>query len=92
MSVSALLFAASAAVTIVWCASMSAMGGMSTPGGSTMSMVWMRMPGQTWPGAAASFLGMWIVMMAAMMLPSLVPMLWRYARPLAGQARRASVG
>ena len=36
------------------------------------------MPGQTWPGAAASFLGMWIVMMVAMMMPSLVPMLWRY--------------
>src|SRR5437660_1285635 len=30
------------------------------------------------PGAAASFLGMWVVMMVAMMLPSLVPMLWRY--------------
>jgi predicted metal-binding membrane protein len=43
-----------------------------------MSMAWMRMPGQTWPGAAASFLGMWVVMMVAMMLPSLVPMLWRY--------------
>jgi predicted metal-binding membrane protein len=42
-----------------------------------MSMVWMRMPGQTWPGAAASFLGMWAVMMVAMMLPSLAPMLWR---------------
>ena len=25
------------------------------PGGWTMSMTWMRMPGQTWPGAAASF-------------------------------------
>ena len=43
------------------------------PGGWTMSMVWMRMPGQTWPGAAASFLGMWVVMMVAMMLPSLAP-------------------
>jgi predicted dithiol-disulfide oxidoreductase (DUF899 family)/predicted metal-binding membrane protein len=75
---SALLFAASAAVTIVWCASMSAMGEMPMPGGWTMSMAWMRMPGQTWPGAAASFLGMWVVMMVAMMLPSLVPMLWRY--------------
>src|SRR5881392_3502979 len=73
-----LLFGASAAVTIVWCASMSAMGGMPMPGGWTMSMAWMRMPGQTWPGAAASFLGMWTVMMVAMMLPSLVPMLWRY--------------
>jgi predicted metal-binding membrane protein len=76
--VSALLFAASAAVTIVWCASMSAMGEMPMPGGWTMSMVWMRMPGQTWPGVAASFLGVWVVMMVAMMLPSLVPMLWRY--------------
>jgi predicted metal-binding membrane protein len=38
----------------------------------------MRMPGQTWLGAAASFLGMWVVMMVAMMLPSLVPMLQRY--------------
>jgi len=76
--VSAVLFAASAAVTIVWCASMSAMGEMSMPGGWTMSMAWMRMPGETWPGVATSFLGMWVVMMVAMMLPSLVPMLWRY--------------
>jgi predicted metal-binding membrane protein len=76
--VSALLFAASAAVTVVWCESMSAMGGMPMPGGWTMSMAWMRMARQTWPGAAASFLGMWIVMMVAMMLPSLVPMLRRY--------------
>jgi predicted metal-binding membrane protein len=75
--VSALLFAASASLTIVWCRSMSAMEEMPMPGGWTMSMSWMRMPGQTWPGAAASFLGMWIVMMVAMMLPSLVPMLWR---------------
>jgi predicted metal-binding membrane protein len=78
--VSALLFAVSTAVTIVWCASMSAMGGMPMPGGWTMPMAWMRMPGQTWPSAAASFLGMWVVMMVAMMLPSLVPMLWRYRR------------
>jgi predicted metal-binding membrane protein len=78
LCVSALLFAASAAGTIVRCASMSAMDGMPMPGGWTMSMAWMRMPGQTWLGAAASFLGMWVVMMVAMMLPSLVPMLWRY--------------
>ena len=76
--VSALLFAASAAVTIVWCASMSTMDAMPMPGGWTMSMAWMRMPGQTWPGAAASFLGMWVVTMVAMMLPCLVPMLRRY--------------
>jgi len=52
------------------------------PGGWTMSMAWMRMPGQTWPAAAASFLGMWIVMMVAMMLPSLVPTLWRYRQAI----------
>jgi predicted metal-binding membrane protein len=77
-SVSALLFAGSTALTILWCASMSAMGGMPMPGGWTMSMAWMRMPGQTWPAAAATFLGMWLVMMVAMMLPSMVPALWRY--------------
>jgi predicted metal-binding membrane protein len=77
---SALLFAASAAMTIVWCGSMSAMGGMPMLGGWTMSMAWM--PGQTWAGAAAMFLGMWIVMMAAMMLPSLVPILWRYRQAI----------
>jgi len=83
LGVSALLFAASAAITIVWCASMSTMGEMPMPGGWTMSMAWMRMPGQTWPGAAASFVGMWVVMMVAMMLPSLVPMLWRYRQAVA---------
>ena len=57
--VSALLFAVRAAVTIVWCASMSPMRGMPMPGGWTMAMAWMRVPGQTWPGAAVSFLGMW---------------------------------
>jgi predicted metal-binding membrane protein len=84
LGVSALLFAASAAVTFVWCGSMSAMAGMPMPGGWMMSMAWMRMPGQTWPGAAASFLGMWVVMMVAMMLPSLVPMLRRYRQAVAG--------
>src|SRR5258705_1242339 len=89
--VSALLFADSAALTIGWCASMSAMGGMPMAGGWTMSMAWMRMPGQTWPGAAASFLGMWVVMMVAMMLPSLVPMLWRY-RPAVGSTGETRLG
>src|SRR5258708_5601191 len=69
----ALLFVASTAVTIVWGASMGTMGGMPMPGGWTMSMTWM--PGQDWSGATLSFLGMWVVMMIAMMMPSLVPML-----------------
>jgi predicted metal-binding membrane protein len=76
--VMALLFATTTAATIVWCGSMSPMGDMRMPGGWTMSMAWMRMPGQTLTEAAASFLGMWVVMMAAMMLPPLVPTLSRY--------------
>ncbi len=89
--VSALLFATSAALTIAWCEFMSAMGEMPMPGGWTMSMAWMRMPGQTWPGAAASFLGMWVVMMVAMMLPW-SPCCGATARPSAAQARRAWLG
>jgi predicted metal-binding membrane protein len=88
IGISTVLFAASAALTTLWCAPMSAMSGMPMPGGWTMSMAWMRMPGQTWPGAAASFLGMWVVMMVAMMLPSLVPTLWRYQQTVATTAGR----
>jgi len=84
LAVSALLFVASAALTIVGCGSMTAMGEMAMPGGWTMSMTWMRMPGQTWPGVAVSFLGMWVAMMLAMMLPSLVPLLWRYRQAVGG--------
>jgi predicted metal-binding membrane protein len=54
------------------------MADMPMPGGWTMSMAWMRSSGQTWASAAVSFLGMWLVMMVAMMLPSLIPMLRRY--------------
>ena len=89
VGVSALLFAASTALTIMWCASMPAMGEMQMPGGWTMSMAWMPMVEQTWSGAATSFLAMWVVMMVAMMLPSLVPMLWRYRQAVdsAGEPR-----
>jgi predicted metal-binding membrane protein len=81
-----LVFAASAAVTIAWCASMSQMEGMPMPGDWTMSMAWMRMPGQTWADTAGTFLGMWAVMMVAMMLPSLLPMLRRYRQAVGSAA------
>ena len=74
LGLAALLFAACAALTITRSASMPA-------------MVWMPMPGQTWAGAAASFLGIWVVMMAAMMLPSLAPLLERYRGASPEQAR-----
>ena len=86
-----LLFIASVAATVLWSNSMPAMRGMPMPGGWTMSMAWMRMPGETWAGATASFVGMWVVMTVAMMLPSLTPMLWRY-RQSAGSAREALRG
>lgn len=86
----AMIFAAGAAVTIVGGASMSAGEGMAMPGEWTMSMAWMRMPGQSWLAAGASFLGMWAAMMVAMMMPSLVPMLQRYRDAIgrAGARRR----
>src|SRR5260370_18047663 len=49
-----------------------------------MTVAWMRMPGQEWSGAAASFIGMGVVMMMAMMLPCLVSMLWRYREAVSG--------
>jgi len=82
LGTSALLFLASAGFTVHACASMD--GGMPMPGGWTMCMAWMRMPGQSWLEAFASFMAMWIVMMMAMMLPSLVSMLSDYRHCLGG--------
>jgi predicted metal-binding membrane protein len=66
-------------------------GGMPMPGGWTMSMMWMRTPGQTWPGAVFMFVVMWSVMMVAMMLPSVAPVLWRYYATAARAGRRRSL-
>jgi predicted metal-binding membrane protein len=77
-------FCASTAATIYFCRSVS--GGMEMPGGWTMSMMWMRMPGQTWVRSGAMFLLMWLAMMVAMMLPSAMPMLNSYRRWLAGES------
>jgi predicted metal-binding membrane protein len=72
LGVAALLFAGSAAATIA----LSARAGTPICGGGTMA--WPPLPG------AASFLIMWVAMTAAMMLPSLMPVLWRYRRALGG--------
>jgi predicted metal-binding membrane protein len=77
------MFAASATVTLLACRSMSRAHEMAMPGW-TMSMVWMRMPGETWLAGGLGFLWMWVVMMVAMMLPSLVRMLWRYSEAADG--------
>jgi len=75
LTLSAVLFVLNALATLRWARVMAA--GMPMPGEWTLSMVWMAMPGQTRVGAALGFEGMWIAMMATMMLPSLVPTLAR---------------
>ncbi len=72
---------------LVWSRSMSTMEGMLMPGGWSMSMTWM--PGSDWSASAFSFLGMWVVMMIAMMMPSLVPMLVRYRKAIGEKFARA---
>jgi predicted metal-binding membrane protein len=58
-----------------------------------MAMGWTPMCGQTWPAAAASFVGMWAPMMVAMMLPSIAPTLWRlWRRPRRGAAALFGAG
>src|SRR5205085_4093801 len=66
-----------------------AMGmGMAMPGGWRMSMMWMRMRGQSWAAAAVMFVAMWAAMMVAMMLPSTLPMLLVFRRAVAFRGER----
>jgi predicted metal-binding membrane protein len=94
MAVCAGAFAASVVGTIHFSHSMS--GGMDMPGGWTMSMMWMPMPGCTWAMSAIMFLLMWLAMMVAMMMPSALPMLLNIRNSRAGNfgtlAARAAAG
>jgi len=74
------LFVLSLAATLEMGLSMA--GGMDMPGGWRMSMMWMRMPGQSWAGSAGMFLWMWLAMMAAMMTPSFASKLNQFHRSL----------
>src|SRR6266568_8936154 len=71
IAVCVLAFVAGVSATVYFCHSMCCQ--MEMPGDWTMSMMWMRMPGQTWLASATSFLLMWLSMMVAMMLPSALP-------------------
>ena len=73
-----LLFAAATTVTILSGATMETMGAVPMAGGWLLSGIWLPLCGQSWLETATCFMGMWIEMMVAMMLPSLTPMLWRY--------------
>jgi predicted metal-binding membrane protein len=70
---------------------MTATSGMAMHHGMT-SMPWMHLHGSSWAGATSSFLGMWVAMTVAMMLPSLAPTLWRYHRAFVGERRAAPSG
>jgi predicted metal-binding membrane protein len=72
------LFLVAAGLTLMSTRMMT--GAMPMPGGWTMGMVWMRMPGQSWLAAGGMFGAMWLAMMVAMMLPSSFPMLRLYRR------------
>ena len=76
-----LAFVAGVSATVYFCRSMCCE--MEMPGRWTMSMMWMRMPGQTWFASALSFQFMWLAMMVAMMLPSALPMFLKTRRPWA---------
>lgn len=71
IGVSVFAFIAGVAGTVYFCRSMCCEREM--PGGWTMSMMWMRMRGQTWFASAVSFAVMWLAMMVAMMMPSALP-------------------
>jgi predicted metal-binding membrane protein len=71
IAVCVLAFVASVVATVYFCRTMG--GGMLMPGNWTMSMMWMRMPDQTWVASAFDFLLMWLAMMVVMMLPSALP-------------------
>ncbi|MBZ5701813.1 MAG: DUF2182 domain-containing protein [Acidobacteriia bacterium] len=80
------IFTAAAALT--WRGVRSMSGGMPMPGGWTMPMMWMVMPGEAPWNAAWMFLLMWQAMMIAMMLPSTWPMLSLYRRTAQHTATR----
>jgi predicted metal-binding membrane protein len=88
IAICVLAFVASLAATAYFCRSMCSE--MEMPGGWTMSMMWMRMPGQTWAASATSFLLMWQAMMVAMMLPSALPMFLKTRRQWAALCCMAS--
>jgi predicted metal-binding membrane protein len=67
----AAIFTIGLAITVYCCRSMG--HGMPMPGGWTMSMMWLQMPGQSRLGAAAQFLVMWLGMVSVMNLPLMVP-------------------
>jgi predicted metal-binding membrane protein len=88
IAVCVLAFVAGVSATAYFCRPMCC--DMEMPGGWTMSMMWMRMHGQTWFAWAISFLFMWLAMMVAMMMPSALPMFLKTRRQWASLCYMAS--
>jgi len=84
--ISTLLFTVCSVITFIRVTGMQHMDEMRMPGGWTMSMTWMIMPGQNCVSAVLSFICMWVMMMVPMMMPSLLLMLSRYDQET-GKAR-----
>lgn len=84
-----LLFLTSASATVLIGHAMAEMGEVPMAGSWSMSTAWTPLCGGSWPAAAGAFLGMWAIMMTAMMLPSFMPVLWqlRERAVAAGAAR-----
>ncbi len=74
----ALLAIVCGALTIAWSAPMASSAPTRLCSGLLASVASLRMPGESMPNAALSFLGLWMVMTVAMMSPSAAPMLWRF--------------
>jgi predicted metal-binding membrane protein len=89
LAASALVFLAGAYITIRSCDE-TCCGVVPMRGGWTLCTAWTRSAGESWLGAALSFLAMWTVMMIAMMTPCLVPMLREYRRTLHASERWSS--
>ncbi len=88
ITVCVLAFDAGVWATAYFCRSMCCE--MQMPGHWTMSMMWMRMHGQTWLASALSFLLMWVAMMVAMMMPSALPTFLKTRRQCASLCCMAS--
>jgi predicted metal-binding membrane protein len=79
IAVCTIAFCISVAATVYFCRSMGSE--MEMPGGWSMSMMWMKMPGETWLQSGFGFMLMWLAMMIAMMLPSALPTFLKTNRP-----------
>lgn len=85
----AFLFLACSTTTVMICRAMADMGEVPMAGGWAMSTAWTPLCGGSWAAAAGIFLGMWVTMMTAMMLPSITPTLrqLRASVAVAGEIR-----